>query len=71
LLDLNPIENIWKHIKDLISRRRHKIKNVQDIRFVLMAIWLEIDGNFLLKLCNSIPRRWEAHLENKGGAMKY
>jgi transposase len=55
--DLNPIENLWKHIKDLISRRRHKARNVHDMRFALMVIWPEINGNFLLKLCDSVLRR--------------
>jgi transposase len=69
--DLNPIENLWKHIKDLISRRRHRVRDVKDMRFALTAIWPEIDGNFLLKLCDSVPRRWKACLKNKGGATKY
>jgi hypothetical protein len=65
--DLNPIENLWNYIKDLISRRRHKVKNTKDIRFALMVIWPEIDRKFLLKLCDSVPRRWEACLKNGGG----
>jgi len=69
--DLNPIENLWKYIKDLISRRRHRVRDIKDMRFTLMAIWPEIDGNFLLKLCDSVPRRWEACLKNSGGATKY
>ena len=69
--DLNPIENLWKYIKDIISRRRHKVRNTADMREALREVWPEIDGNFLLKLCDSVPRRWEACLKNKGGATKY
>jgi transposase len=58
--DLNPIKNLWKYIKDMISKRRHNVRNVKDMRYALTVIWPEIDGNFLLKLCDSIPRRWEA-----------
>ena len=69
--DLNPIENLWKYIKDIISKRRHKVKNATDMRQALREVWPQIDGNFLLKLCDSVPRRWEACLKNKGGATKY
>ena len=69
--DLNPIKNLWKYIKDIISKRRHKVRNVKDIRYALTAIQPEIDRNFLLKLSNSVPRRWEACLKNEGGATKY
>ena len=66
LPDLNPIKNLWKYIKDIISKRRHKVKNVTDMRQALREVWPQIDGNFLLKLCDSVPRRWEACLKNKG-----
>lgn len=69
--DLNPIENLWKYIKDIISKRRHRVKNVTDMRRALREVWPQIDGDFLLKLCDSVPRRWEACLKNNGGATKY
>jgi len=65
--DLNPIKNLWKYIKDIISKRRHKVKNATDIRQALREVWPQINGNFLLKLYDSVPRRWEACLKNKGG----
>ena len=69
--DLNPIENLRKHIKDIISKRRHKIRNTKDMRLALQVAWPQIDEDYLLKLCDSVPRRWEACLKNKGGATKY
>ena len=68
--DLNPIENLQKYIKDIISKQGHKIKDAKEIRQALLVIWPQIDGEFLLKLCDSVPR-WEACLKNKGGATKY
>jgi hypothetical protein len=47
------------------------VKNATDMRKALREVWPQIDGNFLLKLCDSVPRRWEACLKNKGGATKY
>jgi transposase len=69
--DLNPIENLWKYIKTLISRRRHRISSTREMREVLKEVWTQIDGDFLLTLCDSVPRRWEACLKNKLGATKY
>lgn len=69
--DLNPIENLWKHIKDIISQSRHKIRNTKDMRLALQVAWPQIDEDYLLKLCDSVPRRWEACLKNNGGATKY
>ena len=37
------------------------------MRQALREVWPQIDGNFLLKLCDSVPRRQEACLKNKGG----
>ena len=71
LPNLNSIKNLWKYIKDIISKRRHKVKNVTDMRQALREVWPQINGNFLLNLCDSVPRRWEACLKNKGGATKY
>jgi transposase len=69
--DLSPIENLWAYIKRLISKDRHKIRNIEDMEFALKRLWPQIDGNFLLKLNASMPRRLDACLENSGGATKY
>lgn len=69
--DLNPIENLWKVIKDMISKRKHKVRNTKDMRLALKEVWPQIEPKFLLKLCDSVPRRWDACLKNKGGATKY
>ena len=37
--NLNPIENLWKHIKDIISKRRHEIRNTKDMRLALQVAW--------------------------------
>ena len=70
-LDLNPIENLWKYVKDMIASKRYRVRNTTDIRNTLRDLWPQIDGDFLLKLCDSVPKRWEACLKNKGGVTKY
>ena len=37
----------------------------------LVAVWLEIDGEYLQKLNKSMPKRLELYIKNKGGATKY
>lgn len=69
--DLNPIENVWKRIKDKIAKRKHKARNRLDFIVAMRQEWAEIEGDFLIKLCDSMPTRYQACLKNKGGATKY
>ena len=69
--DLNLIKNLWKYIKDIISKRKHQIRNIRNMRLALQIAWPQVDTGFLLKLCDSVLQRWEACLKNKGGATKY
>jgi transposase len=69
--DLSPIENLWKYIKDIISKKRHKIKSIKDIEDALIELWPKIDPNFLTKLNDSMPRRLDTCIRNIGGATKY
>ncbi len=69
--DLNPIENVWKRLKDRLGKRKHRLRNRPDFTEALLEEWEEMDKNFLLKLCDSMPRRYKACLKNKGGATKY
>jgi hypothetical protein len=62
---------VWKRIKDIISRRKHKARNRVDFIEVLREKEAQIDREFLLKLCASMPARYRACLKNGGGATKY
>lgn len=69
--DLNPIENLWKRIKAKISKRRHRVRNRQEMEIAIREEWVDLEQEFLLKLCDSMPRRYEACRKAKGGATKY
>jgi len=69
--DLNLIKNLWKYIKWIISKQRHRTRSTKEMRLALKDVWPEIDPDFLLKLCDSVPRRHAACLKNNGGATKY
>jgi transposase len=69
--DLNPIENVWIRLKELISRRKHKARGRADFTEAIREEWSQISKDFLLKLCDSMPGRYKACLKNKGDATKY
>jgi transposase len=37
-LDLNPIKNLWNYIKDMISARRHTVKNTKEMKQALQIV---------------------------------
>jgi transposase len=69
--DLSPIENLWKQIKNMIGKMRHRIKNISQMENALAKVWPTIKGETLLKLNRSMPTRLNAVLKNKGGHTKY
>lgn len=69
--DLLPIENLWKQIKDMISKRRHRIKNIAQMEDALVEVWQLIRPASLLKLNASMPARIKAVIKAKGGHTKY
>jgi transposase len=44
--DLNPIENVWKRIKDKIAKRKHTARNRLDFIIAMRQEWAEIEGDF-------------------------
>ena len=69
--DLSPIENLWKHIKNIVGKRRHLIKNTSQMETALREVWPQIKGETLLKLNASMPGRLATVIKRKGGPTKY
>ena len=67
--DLNPIENVWAHVKSELDKQN--ITSKEMMRQRIQQIWANIDGSFLQKLVDSMPRRVAAVIKNHGGATKY
>jgi hypothetical protein len=63
------IENLWKQIKDIISKIRHRIKNIKDIEAALAEVWPQIKGESLLKLNASMPTRLNAVIKKMVGQL--
>lgn len=67
--DLNPIENLW----DIVDRKvnRENCRNTDELFRQVEIAWNGISGDILLNLIESMPRRCEEVLKNKGYATKY
>jgi len=70
--DLNPIENCWNHMKDML-----KFKNTisQDLlETEIQKLWdedEELSQGYLRDLSNSMPKRIKMVIKNKGEMTKY
>ena len=68
--DLNPIENLWKVLKDKVSERQPT--NAKMLEQAIKEVWVrEITIEYCRNLVESIPKRSEAVIKAKGGPTKY
>lgn len=76
--DLNPIENLWKLIKEDITKRHPELagmtsNNQAKQRLCEAAIesWEQLEDDLLNKLIDSMPRRIAAVVSARGWYTKY
>ena len=69
--DLNPIENIWRQLKDNIQSQKVFPKNVNELKVALKEEWENLDNSVFEKVVVSMPRRINAVLAARGGPTKY
>ena len=68
--DLNPIENLWNWIKDQLQEIH--LTSVPHLKEELNRLWIERTPlDYLRKLSDSMPRRLQLVLDNKGHMTKY
>lgn len=76
--DLNPIENIWKVMKErfhkrwltLRAERKGKV-GLEEVKKVLADTWEAIEQGEMRNLVRSMPRRVAAVIKARGGHVKY
>ena len=68
LQDLNPIEHLWKMLKDAVHQ--HNVSSVEEAWEVCKTEWEKLVPQCRI-LVSSMPRRVEAVIEKNGGATKY
>lgn len=67
--DLNPIENLWMHIGTLVAKDKPTTKR-QLIELIIQSWFRVVKPELLTTLVESMPRRIEAVIKNKGWPTK-
>lgn len=67
--DLNPIEHLWNDVKVKIGQK--KFKNSNDLWAGIKEAWYSIPQSRCQKLVESLPRRCQETLKNRGHPTKY
>ena len=58
--DLNPIENIWSYMKDIIARDYAHISSAQEMKRIVQRLWDQFKDDQWDKLIDSMPKRIDA-----------
>lgn len=69
--DLNPIENLWAHIKDKLRDYQTRPTNVNVLWKRVQKIWKEIPRSLLKNLAHSMPKRVRDVIKNEGWSISY
>ena len=68
--DLNPIENLWKIVQDLLHH--HNIpKNKQEMIQLIKQVWDEISLHQLRRLIANMPNCMRAVMSMSGGSTRW
>jgi len=67
--DLNPIENVWKIVKEKVSKQ--KSKKSDEFISNIINVWNDFDTRILKSLIDSLPNRLRKVTENNGDAIMY
>jgi transposase len=69
--DLNPIEKLWKILKDNVQKMKSFPRTIKALKIALEEEWGKLDPNLLSKLVESMPKRVKLVVDAKGGPTKY
>ena len=69
--DLNPIENIWSYMKDIITKDYATISSAEEMKRIVKRIWDNFEDREWDKLIESLPNRMAAVIAVKGGSTRY
>ena len=68
-LDLNPIKNLWGHMKEELETR--EVHTMQELWDTVEGVWNAIPPATITALVESIPRWMQAVLDAHGGVTRY
>jgi transposase len=69
--DLNPIENIWAFLKKGLRNLAEPPLNLEELHVQVVRLWDLIPLTFIRHLYESMPRRMQLCLKNRGFPIKY
>jgi hypothetical protein len=64
-LDLNPLENVWKLLKDAVQHGQTCPRNLEELTMTLQREWRSISSVKLCNLCHSMLVRLQSEIEAK------
>ena len=67
--DVNPIENLWEHLKR--KKVKHAVTSKDNLWEILSDCWSNIKAPVLQAPVKSMPKRVNAVLKARGGHTKY
>ena len=68
--DLNPIENLWKIVKDLL-RHRPRPRNKEEMAQTIQSTWDTISLEQLQTLIRTMPDRMQAVISARGDSTRW
>jgi transposase len=69
--NLNPIENIWAHMKHIISTEYAHITSQKVMKAVVVRIWNDFEDQRWNHLVESMPERIQAVIKARGGSTRF
>jgi len=69
--DLNPIENVWYILKDMLNKRPVRPEGREAMAEAIREEWQKISEVYLLTFIDSMPQRIEAVLAASGGHTRW
>ncbi len=69
--DLNPIEHLWTHLKHKLAKYQKGPKGMLELWERVEKEWDAIDTAVCQNLIESMPRRIDVVIKDKGGHIKY
>ena len=69
--DLNPIGNIWTHMKHIFSKEYAHITSQKVMKEVVVSIWNNFGDDRWDYLVDSMPERIQAVIKAKGGSTRF
>src|SRR5271169_3045991 len=65
--DLNPIENVWKILKDAVQHYRKRPRTLEEMNKALQEEWKAFSPRIFERLLQSMQERMEDVIKNHGG----